>query len=67
MIEAILAYAMMFHLEDSRPQLMVPFTSLAACLIEAEKLNRTDEDLRDPRVRAVGGEYVCLVIKKVGV
>lgn len=60
----ILAYVQMHRLEESRPQFIAPMFSREQCLVEAEKRNRTDENLRDPAVRQLGGEFVCLKIER---
>lgn len=64
-IEWILAYAMLNMLHQSAPVPVAAMTSRSACMAEAERRNRTDENLRDPKVRQLGGEFVCLRIVRV--
>lgn len=64
-IEWILAYAMLNAMSESAPRPLAPMPSRSACLAEAEKRNRTDENLRDPEVRKLGGEFVCLHVVRV--
>lgn len=50
---------------DKPPALLQVFGSHEACMIEAERLNRTDADLRKTSARVAGLEYVCLQVKRV--
>ena len=49
------------------PKLLEAFADHGACMVAADKRNRTDEALRTPALRAVGAEYACLKIVRGGV
>lgn len=66
MIEWILAYALLAKLDTVAPQFVLPYKERDTCIAEADKRNRTDANLRDPQVRALGGEFVCLKIVRAG-
>ncbi len=42
-------------------------TAKEQCEIEAEKENHTNPIVRDPDVRAAGGEFVCLKVERIHV
>ncbi len=49
------------------PGLLERFQSHEACMVEADKRNRTDPDLRTQLAREAGIEYVCLKVVRSGV
>jgi uncharacterized radical SAM superfamily protein len=65
-VEAILSLAFMAE-PGTKPEMLAPFDSLDACLVAADKRNRTDETLRVAPLRPRGAEYVCLQVKRAGV
>ena len=64
-VEAILALATLASTSDA-PRLIKPFNSLEACILKADKRNRSDETLRTPDARATGAEVVCLYVIRAG-
>lgn len=65
-IEWILAYALLAKLDTVAPQFVRPYPERDACMVEAEKRNRTTPELQTPEVRALGGEFVCLKVVRAG-
>lgn len=65
MIEYILAVAFLNAMEARKPHMVGPMPSRSACMAAAEKANKTDEQMRDPQLRELGAEYVCLKVEKV--
>lgn len=63
----ILAVHFFNEAESKPPYMLLPFTDGEACLKEADKRNRTDEQMRRDDLRAMGAEYVCLKIERVTV
>lgn len=47
------------------PIVLAPVPSREACLVQAEKLNNTDEQLNSPQGKSLGAEAVCLIVTKV--
>jgi hypothetical protein len=64
-VEAILVL-FAFGASQEQPKLIGPHASLDSCRVQAEKLNRTDETLRTPAMRALGVEYACLKVVRSG-
>ncbi len=57
--------ALVFILQaEIEPTLLGVMTSKEACMIEADKHNRNNKVVRDPEVRAKGGEFVCLKVER---
>ncbi len=66
MIEYILAFAFLAELDSEAPKLIAPFKTHEQCVAMAMQRNQTEEGLRDPAIRAKGGEFVCLKIVRAG-
>lgn len=47
---------------DIKPSLLKEFKSHEACMVEADRRNRTDTDLRKRVAREESIEYVCLKV-----
>ena len=62
-VTAILALMPLFT-PDVPPKMIRGMASQEECSILADKLNRTDEDLRKPEARVDGLEYVCLKVSR---
>ena len=67
MIEYILAVAFLNVMDARKPHMVLPMETRSACMAEAEKRDKQDEQLRDPQLRELGAEYVCLKVKRFGV
>ena len=63
----LLAVVFFAEAETRRPFIVSPMFSADECMKQAEKLNKTDEQMRRPDLRAMGAEYVCLKIQRVTV
>lgn len=49
---------------EVEPVVLAPFDDLPTCLVEAEKLNNRDEQLRSKQGQALGAEAVCLTVRR---
>lgn len=58
---------MLFNKMDTRPHLLGTISGAEKCLAEAERLNRTNEALRERDAREAGAEYVCLKIERAAI
>lgn len=47
-----------------RPYIVARYSSMEACQADALRLNRTTEKLREPEMRRIGAEFVCLKIER---
>lgn len=65
MIEYILAVAFLNAMDARKPVMVAPHTTRSACMAAAEKANKTDPQMQDPALRAMGAEYVCMKVEKV--
>lgn len=65
-VESILAL-LAFNAPAQAPGLVRPYASHEQCLVEAEKLNRSEPQLRDKAGRELGLEFVCLKVSRVSV
>jgi hypothetical protein len=63
MVTYILALAFL-HVPGAPPKLIAPHESREACMVDAAKYNRADEQLRSKGAREAGMEYVCLKIER---
>lgn len=63
-VESILALAAL-NLPTVPPELLRPFASHEQCMVEAEKMNKTVEELRTPPAREAGYEFICLKVSRV--
>lgn len=66
MIEYILAFAFLAELDMQKPQLIAPFKTHEQCVAVAMQRNQTEEGLRDPEIRARGGEFIYLKVVRAG-